>query len=113
MPILQEQDLLRGHLRDKLDPNSYTERSEEYLEGITLEERLSWFNHPCTKALIYAAEADIAGILSLWIAGGYSNEDSTDATAQVQAKARGMAQALNDIVEFIHDIKTDSQQDEE
>lgn len=97
---------LKGHLRDKLDPHPYAERSLAILNEVDKAERLGWFNHPCTKALLYSLEADIAGILSHWMAGAYGQSESIDATAQEQAKARGMAQAINDVIESIHDIKS-------
>lgn len=96
---------LRGHLRDKIDPIRYAEKSEQIRSGIAPDEYRAWREHPCTKALLYSLDADISGILSFWIAGAYSESDSVDGTAQAQAKARGMAQAINDVIELIHDMK--------
>ena len=40
----------------------------------------------------------------MWIGGGYSDEQSIDATAQNEAKARGMAQAIEDVLNKIDDL---------
>lgn len=100
---------LRGHLRDKIDPTRYSEKSGQILSGVTPEEYRAWREHACTKALLYSLDADLSGILSFWIAGAYSNPDSADGTAQDQAKARGMAQAINDVIEHIHDMKPEEE----
>ncbi len=92
-------------LKDKYDPHYHYRKGEEYLDAINKEEAEAWFSHPCTKALIQSLEGDFAGHVLVWVGGGYSNEESTDATVQMQAKARGQAQAIDDVLERIHEIR--------
>lgn len=110
MPVVKQgRKPLRKNLLNKLDPTPYGERAVDLLESVTKEDKIAWYNNPCTQSLIYSLEGDIAGILLLWINGGYSSEDSSAGTAQSQAKARGMAQALTDVRELIEDIKRDEE----
>ncbi len=77
---------------------------EEAIDVVNKEEALAWLKHPCTQALSSAIQGDMCGILNMWLEGAYSNEDSVDVTAQRQAKARGMSQAMDDILETIQNI---------
>ena len=92
-------------LRNKYDPEFYHKKAQEYLDVVTDDEARAWFEHPCTKSLIYSLEGDFAGLLMVWVGGGYSSEDSVDATAQQQAKARGQTQAIDDVIERIYEIR--------
>lgn len=92
-------------LRNKYDPTYHYKVAESSLELVTPEEALSWYQHPCTTSLRHSLEGDMAGIVAMWLGGGYSEEESTDGTAQKQAKARGMAQTLDDMLEHIERIK--------
>ena len=92
-------------LRRKYDPDTYYKKVEEILDVVTEDEALAWFNHPCTKSLIFSLEGDFAGLLLMWVGGGYSSEESVDATAQQQAKARGQLQAIDDVIERIQEIR--------
>lgn len=93
------------HLLKRLNSAAYAERSEALLQGIGRDERRSWYEHPVTEAFKLSLEADIAGILALWLEGAYAEAASSDETAQRQAKARGIAQALNDVLEWIEDLR--------
>lgn len=77
---------------------------EEALDVVDLQESQAWLKHPCTQALRNAIQADMVGILNVWLDSGYSDEKSVDATAQCDAKARGMAQVLDDILETVEQI---------
>lgn len=77
---------------------------EENLSIVNSEEASAWLRHPCTVALRAAVQGDMCGILNVWLDGGYSSEESIDATAQREAKARGIAQTLDDILETIDQI---------
>ena len=92
-------------LRNKYNPNYYYSLAEDALSAITKEEADSWYKHPCTVSIRNSLEGDMAAIVATWLGGGYSEEKSTDGTAQKQAKARGMAQALDDILEHIEQVK--------
>lgn len=78
--------------------------AENLLDMMTKEEAKAWHQHPCTQSLLSSIQGDMCGILNMWLEGGYSNEESVDVTAQRQAKARGMSQALDDLLETIYDI---------
>lgn len=90
--------------KDRLDPDIYYRNAQILLETVNEAEALAWITSPCTKALLATLDGDLSGILLMWLEGAYSNEDSTDSTAQKQAKARGQAQAVSDIVEQIVSI---------
>ena len=77
---------------------------EGTLNAVTKEEATTWLRHPCTQVLSYAIQADMCGIINLWLDGAYSDEGSVDSTAQRTAKSRGMAQAMDDILETIQNI---------
>ena len=77
---------------------------EEALDIVNKAEALQWLQHPCTKALQSAIQGDMCGILNMWLEGAYSDEKSVDSTAQREAKARGMSQAMDDILKTIQDI---------
>ena len=77
---------------------------EEALEVVNKEEAQVWLKHPCTQALSSAIQGDMCGILNMWLEGAYSSEQSIDVTAQREAKARGMSQAMDDILETIQNI---------
>ena len=93
-------------LRNKYNPSYHYLKAEDALEHVTQEEAVSWYKHPCTASLRNSLEGDMAAIVATWLGGGYSEESSTDGTAQRQAKARGMAQALDDMLEHIEQLKT-------
>lgn len=77
---------------------------EEALDIVSVEDAQQWLKHPCTQALTSAIQGDMCGIIGMWLAGAYSDEKSVDSTAQREAKARGMSQAMEDILETIQDI---------
>ena len=77
---------------------------EAALDVVSKEEAKTWMNHPCTVALKNMLQADMVGILSMWLEGGYADQNSVDSTAQKEAKARGMAQAMDDTLETIQQI---------
>lgn len=100
-------------LADRYDSESYYSKSSELLDTVSKEEKQAWFNHPCTKSLVQTLEGDFAGLLLMWVGGAYSDTESTDSTAQQQAKARGQAQAIDDVIEHIHNLRRDIPEDKE
>lgn len=92
-------------IRNKYNPEYFYAKAMENLDRVSKEEAIAWYNHPCTQSLRYTLEGDLAGVVVMWLGGGYSEEKSTAGTAQKQAKARGMAQAIDDMVEHIEEIK--------
>lgn len=93
------------HLKYRFNPEYYHSKALRILDDVNKEECLGWYKHPCTQSLINSLEGDTSAIVLTWVAGGYSREESIEATAQRQAKARGMLQAISDILEHINEIK--------
>lgn len=96
-----------------LDPVYYDNKANEAKDQYTLDEGDAWFQHPCTRALLNTLRSDYANHVVLLVGGAYSDEDSIDATAQKTAKARGQAQAVEDIIEAIYDFKNRNFEEEE
>lgn len=92
-------------LEEQLDPSRFYDLAQDILGAVDKEERISWYNHPMTQALRYSLNGDLIGIFAMWIEGAYAVEESTDGTAQRQAKARAMAQSISDVLEYIEDLK--------
>lgn len=91
--------------RAKYDPSEAHARAVDLLSGVSPEEVDAWYNNPITTSLRLSLEGDLMGIVLFWINGGYSDEEHSDGTAQRQAKARGMAQAIDDLLDRIEAIK--------
>jgi hypothetical protein len=102
-PLIPPEAILK--LQRKYNPEISHDLAERLLEGVTNTEAESWFKHPCTQSLLAGLDGDLAGTVAVWLGGGYSSEESSDGTAQKQAKARGMAQAIQDMLDRIDDIK--------
>lgn len=88
------------------EPEYFEAKALDKYANLTLDEVKVWGQHPCTLVLISALQGTAAGVIQQWLSGGYSSAESSDATAQLQAKARGMGQAAEDIIETIEDIST-------
>lgn len=86
------------------DEERFHSNAAELLEAVDMSEAQAWLNHPCTKCLINGIQGDMVGIMNGWIAGGYCTAESVDATAQNNAKARGIIQTLDDLLESIQGI---------
>ena len=96
--------LSKSVLETKYDPEALYAQKEEILATQSQEEAEAWLTNPFTRALLLAMEGDIAGIFLAWSSGAYADAGSVDATAQLDAKARGMLDALDSITEFIRQI---------
>jgi hypothetical protein len=92
-------------IKHRFNPEHFHSKVERILEDVSLEDCKGWYQHPCTQTLVNALEGDVSGIVLMWLDGGYSKEESVDATAQRQAKARGMIQAINDMLQHIQRIR--------
>lgn len=79
--------------------------SERINEGLTKGEVENWANHPCTLSLLAALDGEICDVVGRFLMGDFTSEESTDGTAQLQAKARGMASAYYTVIQHIEDIK--------
>lgn len=91
----------------KYNPELLHNKAQDCLKGVTKEEHEAWRRMPCTKALAYALEGDLDGIMMAMLSGGYSSQDSIDATSQMTAKARGQAQAISDILDALDNFSRD------
>ena len=93
-------------LRNRYNPQAFYDRSFNLLDQVGKGEAQSWYEHPCTQALLASLEGDLSGIVVMWLGGGYAEQESTAGTAQKQAKAIGMAQAIEDVINHIQEIRT-------
>lgn len=94
-----------NNLKHKYNPEYYYLKAQELLETVSQEDAAAWYQHPCTQSLLNSIEGDLSGIVLMWLGGAYSSEESSDLTVQRSAKARGMAQAGNDIINTISSIR--------
>ena len=73
------------------------------LRIINAEERRSWLEHPCTRALVHTLQGDIIDILEAWSFGNYTS-DTVDKTIQLNSEALGQYKAAAEIEEWIQGI---------
>ena len=92
-------------VKHRYNPEHFHSKSLRLLDEVTSDQCKEWYMHPCTQALVNGLEGDISGVVLTWLGGGYSKEDSSDVTAQRSAKARGIAQAINDMLDSINNIR--------
>lgn len=76
----------------------------EAVDVVDLGEAQGWVKHPCTQALKSSIQADMCSIINSWIDGGFGDGHSSEATAMMQAKALGIIQTLDDLLDTIEDI---------
>lgn len=70
---------------------------------MTPQEIQSWKQHPVTEAFIAALDERKRTLQDSWSAGQFTGK-STDETAQMNAKAIGQVQMLDDILQSIEDM---------
>lgn len=85
----------------KWNPDYYYLLALDESSFLSNEDARAWYEHPCTKYLIYTLTGDIAAILQNWASGAYTDK-SIDATAQENAKNIGKVQNLEDLLQQIH-----------
>lgn len=93
------------------DYDPWYKKAEELLETTTVDDRISWYNHPCTKSLMNTLRGDMALGATVFVEGGYSSEDSADATAQKISLARGKILAMSDILDRITAMKSEGDEE--
>ena len=79
--------------------------AQRLLDGVTREEIRAWVSHPCTQSLIASLDGDVSDLVTEWLSGHYAQDESSDATAQLQAMARGKGEAYNMMLDRIADIQ--------
>ena len=87
----------------------YYDKAEQERNYLSKEEIVSWIDHPATQALRHTLQGDQQGLMEMLLGGAYAREESIDATAQNYAKARGMAQAIDDILDYIESMAEDEE----
>lgn len=70
---------------------------------MTPQEIQSWKQHPVTEAFIAVLDGRKRTLQDSWSAGQFTG-NSTDETAQMNAKAIGQVQMLEDILQSIEDM---------
>lgn len=102
---MQQQQQELELVKHRYNPEHFHSKALRIIDELSEEECRSWYEHPCTRSLVNSLEGDVSAIVLMWLSGGYSKEDSVDTTSQRQAKARGMVQAINDILEHVKQIR--------
>lgn len=92
-------------IKHRYNPDYFHQQAISLLDTVSPEDAAAWYHHPCTKSLLSSLEGDLAGLVVLWLGGGFSNEDNVDVTSQRTAKARGMAQSIEDVMDHINNIR--------
>ena len=67
-----------------------------------IESWLEWYRHPATQRMWDIMKARRSALQESWAAGAFTHE-STEGTAQQNAKALGKVQQLEELMELIYD----------
>lgn len=94
----------KSQYRKGYDPLYWNKLAEGALESTTKDERLVWFQHPCTQALLHELQASVAAKVNAWINGAFANSESVDHTAMAQAKVLGQTQACDEMIDLVNEI---------
>ena len=92
-----------SYSNSNLDPEKYLLRAISDLDIVNKAEADAWLKHPCTRSLVNSLKGDMYRIIVEWMNSGYA-EKSAEATAQLNAKALGKIQTIDEIIEQIDDI---------
>jgi len=66
-----------------------------------------WLGHDITTDLIKTLKEDIAALKDRWAVGAFTGA-SFDETAQLNAKALGLTEALENILDYVTDLAEDN-----
>ena len=94
-----------SYSNSQLDPEKFRLRSISDLDIVNKAEADAWLKHPCTRSLVNSLKGDMYNIITEWMSSGYA-EKGAEATAQLNAKALGKIQTIDEIIEAIDDIGT-------
>ncbi len=94
-----------SYSNSQLDPEKFLLRAISDLDIVNKAEADAWLKHPCTRSLVNALKGDMYRIITEWMNSGYA-EKGAEATAQLNAKALGKIQTIDEIIEQIEDIGT-------
>lgn len=92
-----------SYSNSQLDPEKYLLRAISDLDIVNKSEADAWLKHPCTKSLVNSLKGDMYRIVVEWMNSGYA-EKSAEAGAQMNAKALGKIQTIDEVIEQIEDI---------
>ncbi len=73
-----------------------------FLETMDENDRIEWLQNPCTGALLKYLECDMLRFVDQWVNGSFTGEN-VDATAQLNAKALGSMQTLDNILDWVQE----------
>lgn len=65
----------------------------------------SWYDHPCTKALVNTLQSDMAAIQHSWSIGAFTGAASSE-TIQKNSEAIGSLKSTRFMLEWIEDLMT-------
>jgi hypothetical protein len=82
---------------DVFDPGA---KAREMLSMVDMGEIQQWKSHPCTQAILYGLMYDEQAYM-LQFRTGRLTAESADGTAQLQAKAIGALEAIEQLKRFI------------
>ncbi len=94
-----------SYSNSQLDPEKFRLRALSDLDIVNKPEADAWLKHPCTRSLVNSLKCDMYNIITEWMNSGYA-EKGAEATAQLNAKALGKIQTIDEIIEQIEDIGT-------
>ncbi len=94
-----------SYSNSQLDPEKFRLRAVSDLDIVNKAEADAWLKHPCTRSLVNSLKGDMYNIITEWMSNGYA-EKRAEATAQLNAKALGKIQTIDEIIETIDDIGT-------
>jgi transcriptional regulator with XRE-family HTH domain len=92
-------------LRSRYTTEELLEKVGESLDMISPEEHRSWVDHPSTKALVMLMQARISVNIDEWTQGGFADK-GFEAAAQLNAKALGQVQVLEEFLRHILDFES-------
>lgn len=86
-------DITERALQLEEDATNLLDASDEH-------DRQEWLENPCTKALLKYLECDLLRFIDQWVNGAFTGENA-DSTAQLNAKALGSIQTLDNILDWV------------
>ncbi len=92
-----------SYSNSNLDPEKYLLRAISDLDIVNKSEAMAWLKHPCTSSLVNGLRGDMYRIVTEWMNSGYA-EKSAEATAQLNSRALGKIQTIDEVLEQIEDI---------
>jgi len=83
-----------------IDADTLYERAFEQLKVVTKGDYNDWRQNPLTLALVLALRGNVQEVSEFWKNGSFSGETS-EQTAQLNARALGQVHAVEEVLEWI------------